>query len=212
MNQDGLTKLPPALKNWLSIPGRMEIARDDISTLAQLAEILKVEEYQKKTSRVVQGFRRGEAGAEIARINWRDMQGLATPEELARIPELEQQAALNSLVNPSHMDDIVSGLGYMFGQRGRQLRGAATEAIKYGLAGAGTAFLFGQAPGLNLLPEEAVTVPAAFGKGASVGWNIGGIQEGFILETGSAFHEFSQMKDENGEPLPRELAIIGALL
>ncbi len=212
MNLDGLTKLPPALKNWLSIPGRMEIARDDISTLAQLAEILKVEDYRKNTARVVRGYRAGEAGSEIARIRWGEIVGTATEEDLARLPGLEEQAALNDLSEEKWADRVVGGAGYMAGQRLRQAGGALRGALKYGLGAAGTAAILGQAGPQALLPEEVVTVPAAFLLGSKVGGSLGALKEGLILEAGSALDDYLKITDENGEPLPRDLAKMGALL
>ena len=189
MNLDGLTKLPPALKNWLSIPGRMELARDDISTLRSFAEILKVEDYRKNTPRVVRGYLGREAGSEIARIRWgeirRDRHGRG-PRQAAQ--GSRKQAALNDLSEEKWADRVVGGAGYMAGQRLRQAGGALRGALKYGLGAAGNSghSWARQGPQALFFPRRWSTVPAAFLLGSKVGGSLGALKEGLILEAGSA--------------------------
>ncbi len=211
-NLDGLSKLPPALVNWLRIPGRMELARDDIGTLAQLGELLRVEEYRKNTWNITQGYRGGTASMEMGDIGTKAIFGQATEADLKRMEELRESLALNDRTKGTTGDKLVSGLGYTVGLRQEQFRTMADKALLYGAYGAGLAGLFGQAGPQVALPEELITVPAGFMFGARYGAWLGALTMGFAMEAGNAYWEFKEIRDEEGNPLPEELIRVGAIL
>ncbi len=211
-NLDGLSKLPPALVNWLRIPGRMELARDDIGTLAQLGELLRVEEYRKNTWNITQGYRGGTASMEMGDIGTKAIFGQATEADLKRMEELRESLALNDRTKGTTGDKLVSGLGYTVGLRQEQFRTMADKALLYGAYGAGLAGLFGQAGPQVALPEELITVPAGFIFGAKYGAGLGALTKGFAMEAGNAYWEFQEIRDEEGNPLPEELIRVGAIL
>lgn len=211
-NLDGLSKLPPALVNWLRIPGRMELARDDIGTLAQLGELLRVEEYRKNTWNITQGYRGGTASMEMGDIGTKAIFGQATEADLKRMEELRESLALNDRTKGTTGDKLVSGLGYTVGLRQEQFRTMADKALLYGAYGAGLAGLFGQAGPQVALPEELITVPAGFMFGARYGAGLGALTKGFAMEAGNAYWEFKEIRDEEGNFLPEELIRVGAIL
>ncbi len=80
------------------------------------------------------------------------------------------------------------------------------------VTGAGVAAAAGQLGPQAVVPEEALTIPAAARFGARVGGGANTARAIFEIETGQAYGEFSQFKDENGQPIPQDVAKIGALV
>lgn len=89
------------------------------------------------------------------------------------------------------------------------------EAQKAGLAtavGAGTgAFVAGQAGPQVLLPEEIITVPIASGLGYAAGTTAGAAVNIFQQEAGLFYDEALNIKDENGQPIDRDVLRAAAL-
>lgn len=97
------------------------------------------------------------------------------------------------------------------------LLGLTGNAIKRGAVGAaggaGAGFLAGNLTGVGLaLPEEILTVPGGAVIGAKGGLTFGALEFGFRQMTYEAYNEFSQFKDEEGNPLDPRAAKIGALM
>ena len=66
-------------------------------------------------------------------------------------------------------------------------------------AGLGAAIM-GQLGPQAVIPEEAVTVPAAFTVGLKLGGGFGAAEQAAILEGGSAYREFIHLTDVTGQP------------
>ena len=83
----------------------------------------------------------------------------------------------------------------------------AAAGIFAGLAAA----IMGQAGPQVAIPEEAVTVPAAFTAGLKLGGGFGAAEQAAILEGGAAYREFIQLTDVTGQPIDPQLAAVAAL-
>lgn len=92
---------------------------------------------------------------------------------------------------PTMMEGIVAG----------QQRGLA-----YGAGAAGVAALAGQAGPQAVLPEELITVPAAFRALYTVGVVSGAAESIGKIEAGLAFEEIASLEDENGEQINPRIA------
>jgi hypothetical protein len=83
------------------------------------------------------------------------------------------------------------------------------ESQKAGLAaatGAGTgALIAGQAGPQVALPEEIITVPAASALGYAAGTTAGAATNIFRQETGLFYDEALQLRDENGQPIDKDV-------
>lgn len=209
---DGLKELHPNLVNWLQIPGRLEIARDDMATLAELGEIMKVEDYRKNTWEIVKGYRSGLASMELGKVGTKMIFGTATEEDLAWADKMREQAALNDRTQGSVSDKLVSGLGYMGGLRQEQFIAMGLGGLAGGAVGAGTAIVMGQLGPQAATPEEVLTVPAGFFRGFKYGSAAAAVAKGFEMEAGNAYWEYSEIRDEDGNPLPEELVRVGAII
>jgi hypothetical protein len=81
-----------------------------------------------------------------------------------------------------------------------QLKGAE-RAMLGAITGATGAVALGQVPPFTITPEEALTVPAAFTGGLRLGYKVGTVEGMFAQEFGSAWQDFSEIRDEEGNPL-----------
>lgn len=90
------------------------------------------------------------------------------------------------------------------------------DALPFGVTGggayAGGTLLAGQAGPQAAVPEELVTVPAAFVTGFGRSMSLAVPVQFGMAEMGGAYHEFSSMRDENGEPLEKGVAGGAALV
>jgi len=103
------------------------------------------------------------------------------------------ESSLNSATNmlPMMIDTSVSGAKY---------------GLAAGLPAAGVAALGGQLGPQAVLPEEAVTVPAAFAFFGTMGGMYGATKRAMEIEAGLMFVEMLQMKGPNGERIDPQIA------
>jgi len=80
------------------------------------------------------------------------------------------------------------------------------RGLAYGAGGAAVTALAGQAGPQAVLPEEVVTVPAAFIALYGVGQVSGALENIWKIEAGLAFEEIASLEDENGEKINPRIA------
>gem|GEM_PF-2235861 len=209
----------PELRAWASRPTHMELVWDDLENLKKTEDILK---YQADTWNITQGSRAGEAQKRLGDIYFRMIFGKVSDADLAAIPELKKVLEYNTPVGAGILDTILSGAGRQYGQRTGQIERGA----KYGAyAGTAATLAIVAASALGAVPTGGASVvggSALLGSGLTAGgvvaaafgagFSTGVIHEGFIMETGLSFMEFSELEDENGQLIDPDIAKVGAIV
>lgn len=148
-----------------------------------------------------QGLKQNEISEVGIRLMAADAAGLETWDLEKRLVDLKNEALPR---------DFGGGELSRFFQDGMQVTASSAQMFKRGGAGAalgaaggaGVAFALGQ-------PEAAA--PFAM-KGASLGFSWGATAGSFEMETGQAYLQLRDAKTDTGDPIPREIAIGGAVL
>lgn len=206
---DTLEKVGPKLRSWLQIPGRMAAVWDDLPALMALESLVEQEKYQAETSALVRGYRGNSALVERSQIGSKMMAGTATQQDLERLAVLEEEMARNQVEGEGLWATLTSGLGGQIAQRQEQARQA--------LWGGSLGMLFAGTAASMALPLAGIPLlgAAAFGGaagGMAAGAAAGATKAGFELESGTAFLEFRNITDENGNRIPEGAARIAALV
>lgn len=194
----------PNTTKYLSDPKKMATAKDLTDKLGQEETIFT----QAKV-----GYHKGKLNVELAELAWQQMlETLATGQRSManeeRIRELE--AEIGQIAEPTGFKPV----RYAAEQLPNMIAMAKNAGFKGAAAGmfAGLgAAIMGQLGPQAVIPEEAVTVPAAFTAGLKLGGGFGAAEQAAILEAGSAYREFIHLTDVTGQPIDPQLAAVAAL-
>lgn len=159
----------------------------------------------------VQSFKSGRNTTALADLRFKDLMGTATGEDMSEITRLNENREPRTYGADTSFQRGWSGAFQQIPIMAETAVGSVVGAAAGGAAGAGTALVAGQLGPQVALPEELITVPGAAAWGARAGWITGGMYSSFRQQTGLAFDEFVQLKDETGQPLDRDVARIAAL-
>ncbi len=159
----------------------------------------------------VQSFKSGRNTTALADLRFKDLMGTATGEEMSEITRLNENREPRTYGADTSFQRGWSGAFQQIPIMAETAVGSIVGAAAGGAAGAGTALVAGQLGPQVAVPEELITVPGAAAWGARAGWITGGVYSSFRQQTGLAFDEFVQLKDETGQPLDRDVARIAAL-
>lgn len=194
----------PGLTTWLEDPQNAAVAQDDLENLGLLEWLVTAPQraYRQGAAQVAFGQLRN---AEL----FRDLSATERERLEALRADMEAGGALGA--GRSWFRQAVTGaasqLPILFGATIGGLRVGIPAGATMGTAAA----ILGQAGPQVGIPEEIVTVPAAFAGGLTYGTAAGAAQFGFQLESGLAFDEFLDFKDELGQPIDRDAAKAAAL-
>lgn len=137
---------------------------------------------------------------DVAEIRWKQMFGLASPEEILRADQMEN----------SFTDDF-GGASWL----GRGFTGALSNLpimgtiVGEGIEGAGIGAAIGGAAG-SIVP--GIGTLAGAGTGMSVGFGIGSFRESMRINSALAFSEYSRFRTSDGKKLDRDTAAGAALI
>jgi hypothetical protein len=200
---DQLLGNAPVAASFLAQPDHAKLAHDDIAGLTGLEWLLKAP---------VAAFQAGGAEVEANRISYRQLLGAElTPDDLATLSSLEDKAK-QEFGNHGWLQGALVESARVLPQLGNAI-GAGLNTGLQGAIGAGTAAaIAGQAGPQVALPEEILTVPGAAAAGFAVASRPGATMAAFEQEAGGAWREFSQIKDEQGNPLDPEVARMAAVV
>lgn len=126
---------------------------------------------------------RGYYNARYGQEMFNRMMGL--PDEADRYREILESDRYKYIPN-GWGQEAISGAASLLGQQARQITDPETLALM--TSGVGIAALSGQAPGLNVLPEEIITVPGAI----AAAIQAGSTKQNFEIEAGLAYDEMVQ--------------------
>lgn len=151
-------------------------------------------------------WQRGALQVERGRIGERMRRFGEGEQDIKRLAQIGRR--LQEIPEP---DSLLTGAAEVLGQMGSTLPLAARDASIYGTAAAGAAALVGQAGPQVALPEEVLTVPAAFVTGATFGGAMSMARQTFEIESGNAFLDMTRSVEEGGLGLDRQRASNAAL-
>ena len=193
----------PALAAWLEEPANAAAVRDDLEPLGFLEWV---------ATAPGRAWRQGQAQIRVGQLRSQSMFRELTADE-RRSLDLDKrimQAGGALGAEPSWFRGAITGAARQL----PNLFGAALAGARYGIpagvtAGAGAA-IAGQLGPQILAPEEAVTVPVAFGVGMTAGLMTGSARFAFELEAGLAYDEFLDVEYQ-GQRLDPDAAKAAAL-
>ncbi len=198
---------------------------DDVDSLTGIEYWLK-----SKSQYLGERYSRGRVNVELSNLQAREVYNIVglpgagplTEDELKRVEHLNKLQT--AITYTEEQGQFFKALGAATEQIPNYLEmgQAALNRIGEGLitgagAGATVAGVLGQVPPLTVLPEEFATIPIGAVTGGVFGVKtmlpvarISVMKEIFELETGSAYNEFSQFKDDDGNVLDPEIAAYAA--
>lgn len=199
---DDLAMNFPKASKFLSEPKNAVVSSDDIGVFKKLENGWKA---------FKSGIEKGSIQDDMAELLYKDMNGEATPAEKMRLDMLKSR--MQGVEQDSKTLSDESNLSYFLNQggyAGRQMVSSVREGLKGGAAGAaagaGTALVLGQLGPQVALPEELVTVPGAAMAGGRYGYMAGSAWQSYKAESGFAWDEFKDLRDQSGKPLDPNLA------
>lgn len=173
----------PVTARFLSDPGRMLLARNDIERL---------DESEGLFATAARAHRQGTAQTELAQLMGKKaIYGMTDEHVGARIREL--RAELDSLgygPREGFASWVWSAVNTLPQMERQWLSGGSWGAALGAAAGAAAATKYGA---LIPFPEEVFTVPAAMYYGGRRGYIAGAMRTAFEIETGSAYDEFLEV-------------------
>lgn len=194
---------PSPIKNYIgSKPLNAAMSGDDIPQLE------KAQTTWEKTTRA---FEEGDINAKInILIARRELLGFNPDIVNKQIDEFRQrQSELEPFEAKGFIEKVMTGTARQLPQLIMSAERGIERAPLGTLIGGGIALVAGQIPPLTALPEEAITGPLLTG-GTLAGFSAGQIEGIFMQEFGSSFQEYSDIRDEKGNPLDPALVKVMA--
>lgn len=159
-----------------------------------------------------QSFKGALEGIDFNDLQYRKMMGTATGEDLSRLGALEASQEPRTYGADTWLQKGFVGAAAQLPIMADMLMGSVRRGIEGAAYGGTIAALAGQAGPQVALPEELITVPIGMATGYSVGSAAGAYERSAQQQAGAAFYEFSQMRDENGQPLDPAVAKVAAIV
>jgi polyhydroxyalkanoate synthesis regulator phasin len=160
------------------------------------------------TEAVSDMWKTGSLQTDRGRLLYREMFGEDVSKELA---EIDEQMPAPDQIRRSLPVQALKALAEMAPLMLEGLEAGARRGLLFGAGAAGVAAVVGQAGPQLALPEEIVTVPAAFASMFTVGMVSGSTENIFIAESGNAYGALKDEVDEEGNKLPEDLVRYAAL-
>lgn len=205
----------PGVARFLSSHENAAVAHDDWENLSALEKVISSAKSfpaaVKKTGQaIVSAFESGQLQQEQGRLAYREMTEGEDIGTAGRMVFLEGETGRRQ-----QSIDQTSDLGLLTAaQITGQVWESGKKAIKLGLGAGmtagGVAAVAGQVGPQVALPEEIITVPAAFASAFGAGATYGMLEDVRQVEAGQAFRELRSIRGANGEEIPRETAATAA--
>ena len=154
---------------------------------------------------VKEKFFNGIAQLQISKLRLQEMRGEISPEDAQTRADLTRGRIRNSPSSWWLADWMGSAAGILPMMLESSKTGVKVGTVT-GTVAAVTAGIAGQAGPQVLLPEEIVTIPAAYVTGFATGYGVGTAWGSGELMTGLAYDELLQMVDENGNKIDPSIA------
>ena len=203
---DGLS---PELRGWMAQHRLWALTHDDLENVKRTQDILK---YDAETWGLTKGFRSGRAQTEMGALLSKEVFSTATEADRKRIEELRTEIDRNNWGRYGLWGSMVHGAGELLGQRQDQI----LRGLKWGGAVGIMAALTILTGGGGLLGVGALgsgtTAASLTGASFAGGMAYGAMESGFLSETGLAFDEFRNLKDEDGNLIDENIARAAALV
>jgi len=203
IDYDAMLEQSPKLAEWLKEHENAAVARDDVAHLGTIDWMLTAP---------ARAFKRGQAQVEFGKLRAKSIFGDLTADEQARLQGLRgEMEAGGDLGATSWFGKAITGSAEQIPMLFGGIAAGAKTGIPAAIGAGGAVAALGQAGPQIAAPEEIVTVPSAAAAGYWVGSTTGSAMFGFEQEAGSAYEEFSQFKDELGQPLNPSVAKAAAI-
>lgn len=190
-----LSKHSPILARQLRDPAFAKLAQDDLHSLGDI-------------ERLFGGFEAGQLTVERGKLYELLRTNRASDRQKERLQWVDQR--LRDLPDPRGF--IGGGAAYA-GQMSRTVPESLVRGMAMGGIFAGGAAIAGQAGPQIALPEEVVTIPAAFATGMSLGTTWSFLWQSYQTEAGNQYGNMLAARNANGTPTySREQASRGAFV
>lgn len=147
--------------------------------------------------------------AQLGHLYSQQVWGQSNPELEAQIQELESQMPSPTEYYNSIPAKILKGAAAFAPYIIDGMNASMAQGLVGGSAGALAGSIAAAVGGASLTPLAAIVIPAIVG-GYAIGQLVGGFQNSASVEGGLAYREYRQLVDEDGVPIPDELAKQGA--
>ena len=151
--------------------------------------------------RVKASWKTGELQTELGILRYRQIIGEDLPEIATRIEELRAGLPKVPPVKRGLPERAVRAAAEMLPIQVSGMRKGVQRGLMFGMTAGGIAALAGQVGPQAVLPEEIVTVPAAFAALYGVGMLSGTLENIAQIEAGLAYDELVNLKDAKGNRL-----------
>lgn len=191
--------LAPEAANWAKDPNNLALVSDDPSFFGGV---------KKTFGSAATEFEKGVERNKLIELRSKQFMGNATPAEIAEAEALSKSTSgLSEGTGGFWSEALITASSAI-----PQMYETTKEGVKGAAVGGGTALALGQLPGLNLLPEELITVPTAVRTGFVGGFGI----ESFKQNTALAYDSILSIRDEQGnaiDPMAAKgaSALVGAI-
>jgi hypothetical protein len=213
--RQSLLALSPAMIDYLSTDKVIAgISKNDYDKLSLVEKSLtRAVHAAASAAGLVDDFQHGRVGInELGKLYFNKAMGVSDDADEARIAEIEAKFA-----DYREKDGLLfaaQSAAELLGQQAGTIADEQNALTVYssGLAGSAAAIAAGNAPLITLgAPEEVVTAPTGFLTGAGVGFAAVSVKDAFLIETGHAFKELSDITDEEGNHLDPQLVQAASL-
>jgi hypothetical protein len=179
LDQQNLASTNPIVAKQLTDRRFAEIAWDDIENLTTTETLFNF--FADLPGDALTGWQKGVATNEMGYLGYRAKIGTASEDDLVRFNSLNSELREKGRLGWVGNTTTIVG---QFLDSGADALGFATAS---GMAYAGVTALVGQAGPQVAVPEEIVTVPAAFGTGFYVGYVSKTTEQSFRIEAGHSY-------------------------
>ena len=179
LDEQDLARTNPIVAKQLTDRRFAEIAWDDIENLTTTETLFNF--FADLPGDAVSGWQKGVATNEMGYLGYRAKIGTASEEDLVRFNSLNSELREKGRLGWVGNTTTIVG---QFLDSGADALGFATAS---GMAYAGVTALVGQAGPQAAIPEEVLTVPAAFGTGFYVGYVAKTTEQSFRIEAGHSY-------------------------
>ncbi len=204
---DDVTKLldyDPNLGKWF--------AEGDNAASIKIDELRHLSGLSWMGGAVVAGVKEGFQTTSLANLRYKQLMGEATDDDLAQIKQMNDDRENRTFGADSWFQRGLVGASQQLPILYETAKGSVLGAMYGATTGGAIAMAAGQVGPQIATPEELVTVPGGMIAGARVGAGVGGFEASFRQQTGLAYDEFMNMKDESGQPLDPDVARVAALI
>lgn len=156
--------------------------------------------------RVGTAWETGKAQTSLGQLRYQQLVGDDTPELQSEIENIKASMPQELKMKRSLPERAVTAAAEMLPLQIEGLRKGAKRGLALGMGAGAITAAAGQIPPLTALPEEAITVPAAFAGMYGVGMVSGAVENIGKIEAGLAYDELLDLKDSEGNRINPTIA------